>query len=92
MPVAVVALLLVGRERAAWLTVPAIWPATQWYYSTIAVPALVGRTTASYVAAALLAVPIPGVPVLAVAVVAAEGLASRRSRIAPPAHGSRNAG
>jgi len=91
-PVAASALVLAGRDRAAWLAVPALWPWTQWYYATIAIPAFARRTAGAYIAAALLAVPIPGVPVLAVVVVAAEGLASRRSRSAPPAHGSRSAG
>ena len=63
-PVAIVALLFAGRERAAWLAVPAVWPATQWYYSTLAVPAL------TPVAAALIALPIPGAAVAAVVVVA----------------------
>jgi hypothetical protein len=65
-PVALVALVLCGRERAAWLAVPVVWPATQWYYSTLAVPAL------TPVAAALMAIPIPGVVVLAAAAVAFE--------------------
>ena len=30
---------MVGRERAAWLVVPAIWPSQQFYYGTIALPA-----------------------------------------------------
>lgn len=65
-PVAAVLLVLCGRQRAAWLAVPVIWPSTQWYYSTLAVPAVV----ASPIAAAILAIPIQGVPVLAAAVVA----------------------
>ena len=63
-PIAVVARLFAGRERAAWLAVPAVWPATQWYYSTLAGPAL------TPVAAALIALPIPGAAVAAVIVVA----------------------
>jgi hypothetical protein len=50
-PVAVVALVLMGRARAAWLAVPALWPSTQWYYNSIALPGL------TPVAAALMAVP-----------------------------------
>ena len=65
-PVAVVALILCGREKAAWLAVPVIWPSTQWYYSTLAVPAL--RTAP--VAAALMAINVPGITVLAAIVVA----------------------
>lgn len=50
-PMALIALILCGREKAAWLAVPVVWPATQWYYSTLAVPALTGAP----VAAALMA-------------------------------------
>ena len=66
-PIAVVALILCGRERTAWLAVPVLWPSTQWYYSTLAMPALTS------IAAALMAIPIPGFAVVAAAVaVAAE--------------------
>ena len=37
-PVAVVGLLLVGRRKAAWLAVPALWPNAQEYYAVIALP------------------------------------------------------
>jgi hypothetical protein len=63
-PVALVALLFAGRERAAWLAVPAVWPTTQWYYSTLAVPAV------TPIAAAILAVPLPGAAVVATIAVA----------------------
>jgi len=66
LPIAAIALLFAGRERAAWLAVPAVWPATQWYYSTLAVPAV----TVVPLAAGILAVPIPGAAVLATVVVA----------------------
>jgi hypothetical protein len=65
-PIAVVALLFAGRERAAWLAVPALWPSTQWYYSTLAIPAL------TPLAAAVIAAPIPGAAVLAAVVVAVQ--------------------
>ena len=65
-PIAVVALILCGRERAGWLAVPVVWPATQWYYSTLALPAL------TPVAAAIMAIPIPGIVVVAAAAVAIE--------------------
>ena len=65
-PVAIVVLFLCGREKAAWLAVPTIWPATQWYYSTLAVPAIAAHP----LAAALMALNIPGIAVLAAAVVA----------------------
>ena len=63
-PIALVALVLCGRERAAWLAVPVTWPATQWYYSTLAMPAL------TPMAAAIMAVPVPGAVVLAAIAVA----------------------
>lgn len=70
-PVAAAALVLAGRDRAAWLAVPVLWPWTQWYYATIAIPAFAIRTPPVALAAALLAVPIPGFPVLAAVAVAA---------------------
>jgi hypothetical protein len=69
-PLAVIALVLCGRQRAAWLAVPVMWPTTQWYYSTLAVPGLAPRTMVTSIAAALLAVPIPGLVVAAAVVVA----------------------
>ena len=65
-PVAIVVLFLCGREKAAWLAVPTLWPTTQWYYSTLAVPAI----GAHHLAAALMALNIPGMAVLAAAIVA----------------------
>jgi hypothetical protein len=63
-PVGVVALILCGRERTAWLAVPVLWPSTQWYYSTLAVPAL------TPVAGAIMALQLPGAPVAAAVVIA----------------------
>jgi len=37
-PLAIVGLVLVGRRRAAWLAVPALWPNAQEYYAVIALP------------------------------------------------------
>jgi hypothetical protein len=39
-PIAIVCLALLGRRRAAWLLVPALWPATQGYYGVIALPVI----------------------------------------------------
>ena len=86
-PIAIIALVLCGRERAGWLAVPVLWPATQWYYSTLALPAL------TPIAAALISVPIPGFAVLAVVAVAVERRNTSRERLiaawrpAPPAEG-----
>jgi len=37
-PVAIVGLFLLGRRKAAWLAVPALWPNAQEYYAVIALP------------------------------------------------------
>lgn len=39
-PIAAICLLLLGRRRAAWLLVPALWPLTQGYYNVIALPVI----------------------------------------------------
>ena len=70
MGIAAVALVLVGRERAAWMISPALWPSTQWYYDSLAVPALLP------VSAAVLAIPLPGLIVVALVVMVVE---SRRT-------------
>jgi hypothetical protein len=86
-PLAPVALVLCGRERAGWLAVPVTWPATQWYYSTLALPAL------TPVAAAILAIPVPGAAVVAAVAVAVERRNTSIARLAadwrpaPPARG-----
>jgi hypothetical protein len=49
-----IGLILLGRERAAWLAVPVLWPATQLHYTVMALPAL------SPVLAAFAAVNHPG--------------------------------
>ena len=53
-PLILIALVAVGRRRAAWLVIPAIWPSPQFYYGTVAMP------TKSKIATALIALPIPG--------------------------------
>jgi hypothetical protein len=63
-PLVLVALVVVGRERAAWLIVPAIWPSQQFYYGTIALPAK------SKIALALIALPVPGNGLLALGALA----------------------
>lgn len=59
-PLIIVALVVIGRRRAAWLVVPALWPATQVHYSVLALPATNRLVTA------ILALPVPGAPVAAV--------------------------
>jgi hypothetical protein len=64
-PFALVALWIVGRERAAWLAVPALWPSQQYYYGSLAM----GATSA--LAAAIVAFPIDGSGLIALLVLAA---------------------
>jgi hypothetical protein len=64
--VAIGALVVMGRQRAAWLAVPGLWPSTQWYYASIAVPGL------TPIAAALAAVPAQGFMVAALVAAALE--------------------
>jgi hypothetical protein len=83
--VTVTALLVLARrdrDRAAWLAMPALWPWTQWYYSSLAIPGLSDRegpngplasietTVAAAGAAAILAVPLEGGPVIALVILA----------------------
>lgn len=64
-PFALVALWIVGRERAAWLAVPALWPSQQYYYGSLAMGAR------SALAAAIVAFPIDGSGLIALLVLAA---------------------
>ena len=73
-PPTLLALWLLRRHGAEWLAIPAVWPATQLYYSAMALPALVGRPAL----AVALAIPIPLLPPLAVMVFAATTYAARR--------------
>ena len=72
-PFAAVALVVMGRPKASWWFIPALWPATQWYYSLMAMPAMTALT------AAILAAPVQGLPA-AVAVAAAIEVRYRRRR------------
>ena len=63
-PAVLIALWVVGRERAAWLAVPAIWPAQQFYYGTLVMP------TRSKIAAAIVAFPVAGAGAVALFVLA----------------------
>jgi hypothetical protein len=66
---AVVALVLIGRERASWWAVPVLWPSTQWYYASIAIPGLSGSWP-WMLGAAILAIPLSGGPLIALLVCA----------------------
>ena len=65
-PFAAIALIVMGRERASWWAIPALWPSTQWYYSLMAMPVLTPLT------AAILAAPVQGGPAVAAVVAALE--------------------
>ena len=56
---------IVGRERAAWLAVPALWPSQQYYYGSLAIGARSG------LAAAIVAFPINGSGLYALLILAA---------------------
>ncbi len=71
-PAILLALWIVGRERAAWLAVPALWPSQQFYYGTLVMPAR------SKIAAALVALPVAGSGTAALFVVAFLTLRERR--------------
>ena len=84
-PFAVMALIVMGRDRASWWAIPALWPSTQWYYSLMALPVLTPLT------AAILAAPVQGGPAVAAVVAALEssGLA-RRARTRDPGRTATN--
>lgn len=65
-PFAAIALIVMGRERASWWAIPALWPSTQWYYSLMAMPVVTPLT------AAILAAPVQGGPAVAAVVAALE--------------------
>ncbi len=51
----ILALWILRRRGADWFSIPAVWPATQFYYVSSALPALVGRP----LLAAAFALPVP---------------------------------
>ena len=71
-PVAVIALLVMGRQRAAWWIVPVLWPSTQWYYASLAMPG------ATLISAVVVAIPVPWSSTLAAALVRGRGRSIRR--------------
>jgi hypothetical protein len=76
---AAIALWYVGLDRAAWWIVPVFWPSTQYYYNSLAMPAL------TPIAAMVLAGQFPGVPAVAIIVSAAEIAWHRRRTATKPA-------
>jgi hypothetical protein len=59
---ALIALARTDGRAAGWLVVPALWPATQFHYSTLAMPVM------HPILAMGLAVPLPGFPLATIAV------------------------
>jgi hypothetical protein len=66
------ALVAIGRGRAAWLAVPALWPAQQWYYASLAMPVRSGLV------GAIIALPITGSGAIALFALAFVDVMSRR--------------
>ena len=68
-PPTLLALWILRRQGAEWFAVPAVWPATQFYYVAMALPAVAKRP----ILAAAFAVPAPLlVPVVVMALAAWE--------------------
>ncbi|HVA85730.1 MAG TPA: hypothetical protein VNF73_05330 [Candidatus Saccharimonadales bacterium] len=84
MAIIVLALAAVDRRAASWLAVPALWPASQFFTSTFAMPVLAGGGAAWF--AAMLAIPSRGVVPIAIAVYAVVRLwqARREARLRDP--------
>jgi len=78
-PAVLIGLWVLRRQGAEWLAVPALWPGTQFYYQSLALPAVVNRP---WLAAAL-ALPAPLLAPIGVVVLAAVEL--WRGRRAPVA-------
>jgi hypothetical protein len=77
---ALVVLALVDRRSAAWLAVPALWPASQIHYSTFALPVITPAL------AFVLAIPQQGIPALVVVALAVSRLGELvLARMHPPA-------
>jgi hypothetical protein len=72
---ALIAMWYLGRERAGWLAVPALWPSSQPHYNCLAMPVLREHR----LAAAVATVPLPGVAGIAAVVLALVAYRSRRS-------------
>jgi hypothetical protein len=80
-PFVLAALWILRRKGGEWLIVPALWPATQFYYQSLALPALTRRP----LLAAALALPAPLLAPLAVIALAAHELWRERQAPVPAA-------
>lgn len=75
-PPTLLGLWVLRRQGAEWLAVPAVWPATQFYYVAMALPVLVGRP----ILAAALALPVPLMTPVVVMACAVHSVWQARSR------------
>jgi hypothetical protein len=73
-PFAVVAIWILRREGVAWYAVGALWPATQFYYNSMALPAIAHRK----IVTAFLALPVPLMAPLVVIALAAKHIIDTR--------------
>jgi hypothetical protein len=78
-PLAAVAIWILRREGGAWYAVGALWPGTQFYYNSMALPAIAHRT----VIAACLALPVPLMAPLVVIALAARKIVTERGWALP---------
>jgi hypothetical protein len=74
LPVALVAGIVIGRERLAWWAIPVFWPFTQWYYSSITLPVL------TPLAAVALSIPVPGATTVALVIAVGEAYWKTRQK------------
>jgi hypothetical protein len=84
-PPTLVALWILRHRGAEWLAVPAVWPATQFYYGAMALPAIVGQP----LVAAALALPAPLVAPIVVMALAVLEIRGGRAVLRPAAAASR---
>lgn len=78
-PPTLLALWVLRRDGAEWFAVPAVWPATQFYYVGMAMPAVVNRP----LLAALLALPMPLMTPIVVMALAARAVRRDPSVLRP---------
>lgn len=78
-PPTLLALWILRRHGAEWLAIPAVWPATQFYYAAMALPAIVGRP----LLAAAFAIPIPLLAPVVVMIMALQELRRDRTVLWP---------
>ncbi len=79
LPLAAVAIWILRKEGGAWHAVGALWPGTQFYYNSMALPAIANRN----VLAAFLALPVPLMAPLVVIALAARKVMSDRGWALP---------